>query len=177
MKIYYIRHGQTDWNLKHLVQGSTDIPLNDTGRQQARDAQKDVVGKNIDLIIASPLSRARETAEIINEAIGVELILDDRLRERNYGSHEGKPPEIIGTREVWRNELPGAKESLEQVFIRISGFLDDIKERYKGRTILLVTHGGTTTAFCRYFDKNFSLEKNTGIQVFGNCVLKEFEFV
>ena len=177
MKIFYIRHGQTDWNVKKIVQGTTDIPLNKTGIMQAKEAQKKVMDKNINLILSSPLSRAKETAEIINEVLGVELILDERLRERNYGTLEGKSHLDINDGEVWCSEHPETLENLNQVFERISGFLDDIKIRYADRTILVVSHGGTTSAFNWYFDKCSYLNRNTRVKVFENCELKEYELI
>lgn len=88
--IALVRHGQTDWNLLGRVQGRTDIPLNDTGRAQARDAAVGLSGGGYEAIAASPLSRARETADIIADALGLEPpVLYEGLVERDYASAEG----------------------------------------------------------------------------------------
>ena len=86
---FVLRHGQTDWNLEARLQGSTDIPLNDTGREQARHAGHILKGHGLTKIVASPLSRALETARIVGEAIGLQPEIDARLIERNFGLFEG----------------------------------------------------------------------------------------
>ena len=95
MKVYVIRHGQTDWNLLGKIQGQTDIKLNDTGRNQAKETGMQIQNEKIDLIITSPLKRAKETAEIINKNFNVSIIEDDRLLERKYGRNEGSTKEDI----------------------------------------------------------------------------------
>ncbi|MDR2686749.1 MAG: histidine phosphatase family protein, partial [Oscillospiraceae bacterium] len=93
MTLLYLRHGQTDWNARDLVQGRTDIPLNETGRAQARARATELIGYRppVDVIYASPLKRARETAEIIQSALGVPLYFDNRLMEMRFGRLEGVP--------------------------------------------------------------------------------------
>ena len=86
MKLYVIRRGQTDWNVAGKCQGRTDIELNSTGIEQAKKAKTQLKDYKIDLIICSPLKRARKTAEIINEAIDCKIISDERIIERNCGN-------------------------------------------------------------------------------------------
>ena len=86
---YVLRHGQTDWNLEMRLQGSTDIALNDTGREQARHAAGILVDHGITKIVVSPLSRAMETARIVGDRLGLEPVIDNRLIERNFGLFEG----------------------------------------------------------------------------------------
>ena len=94
MRLELIRHGQTDWNLADKLQGSSDIPLNDTGRGQALEAARLLAGVEWSAIVSSPLGRARETAEIIAAELGIELgDAYDELIERDYASHEGRTPE------------------------------------------------------------------------------------
>ena len=83
MKLYVIRHGQTDWNVAGKCQGMTDIELNSTGIKQAEQARNEITNYKIDLIICSPLKRARKTAEIINEVTNCKIISDERIIERN----------------------------------------------------------------------------------------------
>ena len=90
MKFYIIRHGQTDWNKKGKIQGKTDIELNEEGIEQAREATKKLENCDIDVIISSPLKRARKTAEIINETKNVPIIFKEELEERGFGEFEGK---------------------------------------------------------------------------------------
>src|SRR3989338_6420058 len=86
---YFIRHGQTDWNLKEMFQGWTDIPLNETGHAQARSAVSILSGRGITRIVTSPLVRAHKTAEIINEHLRVPLLVVDGLKECSLGVLEG----------------------------------------------------------------------------------------
>lgn len=90
-RIYIVRHGQTDWNLQGRLQGSTNTPLNDTGREQARRAGASLgkmVGPGV-VVVSSPLDRARETADIISAQWDGDVHLDQRLVERDYGPWEG----------------------------------------------------------------------------------------
>ncbi len=86
---YYIRHGQTDWNLEGRLQGNADVPLNATGVRQAYDAKDRLAGQPIALICSSPLSRARKTADILNEALDCPIIEIDDLHECDFGPYEG----------------------------------------------------------------------------------------
>lgn len=86
---YFLRHGETDWNKQGLMQGHTDIPLNDTGRAQAEAAVAALSRVKIDRIVASPLVRAFETAEIVNRHLKINIVSEDGIRERHFGSMEG----------------------------------------------------------------------------------------
>lgn len=88
---WFLRHGQTDYNARGLSQGAVDIPLNDTGREQARAIAPLLAGRGITSIAASPMLRARETATIINETLAVPLSFEPDLREVVFGGMEGKP--------------------------------------------------------------------------------------
>jgi broad specificity phosphatase PhoE len=88
-----VRHGETDWNRDGRWQGQSDTPLNEVGRQQAVRVAEELDG--IDVVYSSDLARARETAEIVAERLGLDVELDERLRERSFGAWEGKTgPEI-----------------------------------------------------------------------------------
>ena len=88
---WYLRHGETDWNARGVSQGSVDIPLNQTGIQQAKEAAQQLRDKGIKTIVASPLSRARVTAEIVAETLNLPIRIDPDLREVSWGVQEGKP--------------------------------------------------------------------------------------
>ena len=85
MKIYVTRHGQTDWNVQGKTQGRADIELNEVGIKQAKQTKEELKNIDIDLIICSPLKRAKKTAEIINEGRNIPIIFDDQIIERNFG--------------------------------------------------------------------------------------------
>jgi 2,3-bisphosphoglycerate-dependent phosphoglycerate mutase len=88
---WFLRHGETDWNAQNLSQGNIDIPLNPNGLAQAREAAGLLVGREIASIVASPLSRARITAEIAGAELGLPVAIDPGLREVAFGVKEGKP--------------------------------------------------------------------------------------
>lgn len=88
---WFLRHGETDWNARGLSQGTTDIPLNATGHAQARRAARTLAGVEIAAIVASPLMRARVTAEIVAETLRLPVRLDPELREVEFGVQEGQP--------------------------------------------------------------------------------------
>ena len=88
--LYIMRHGQTDWNKVHRLQGSTDIPLNDEGRRMALEAGKKYKDLHIDVCYCSPLKRAQETAELVLKGRDIPIITDDRLREMSFGLCEGE---------------------------------------------------------------------------------------
>jgi probable phosphoglycerate mutase len=88
---WFLRHGETDWNTRALSQGNVDIPLNPTGLAQARSAAETLRGRGIATIVASPLSRARTTAEMAGDVLGVPVQIDEGLREVSFGAQEGQP--------------------------------------------------------------------------------------
>jgi probable phosphoglycerate mutase len=88
---WFLRHGETDWNARNLSQGNVDIPLNDAGIAQAQAACLLLKHRGIASIVASPLSRARDTAQVVADALGLKVALDDGLREVSFGVQEGQP--------------------------------------------------------------------------------------
>ena len=161
MKLYVIRHGQTDWNVAGKCQGRTDIELNSTGIGQAKKAKIQLKDHKIDLIICSPLKRAKKTAEIINTVTNCQIIIDDRIIERDCGDIEGTTKEewpsivnedidIINNYNLNWNKLK--VEPIQDVCKRVQNLLDEIKENYKDKNVLLVTHGGICRAINVYFN-------------------------
>ena len=106
--LYLVRHGETEWNRQRRIQGLTDIPLNDTGREQARLTGTLLTRRPITRVVASPLGRARETAQIISAELGLgEPQLHDAFVERNYGAAEGLDFHEIDVRYPPGVEVPG----------------------------------------------------------------------
>jgi broad specificity phosphatase PhoE len=135
------RHGQTDWNINFLLQGVTDIPMNQTGIEQVKLAARAIRRDDWDLILTSPLGRAKQTAEIINDQVGFDHVLEEQLLiERSFGEAEGL------SHEQWRekysnlDEIPGG-ESRTQLAIRSQVLLDSVSEQFAGKRILAVSHG------------------------------------
>jgi probable phosphoglycerate mutase len=136
-----IRHGQTDWNAQRRLQGATDIPLNDVGRGQARDAVAVLAGFEWDAIVSSPLSRAAETADLIAAGLGLSVARRvPELAERNFGPAEGLQagPELEALRIP--NGFLGA-ESEDDAAGRGLAALEALAEEFRGRRVLAVAHG------------------------------------
>lgn len=181
MKLYIIRHGQTNWNRKGRIQGKTDIELNEEGIEQAKEARKILEEYPIDMIVSSTLKRARKTAEIINESKKVLILFKEALEERGFGEFEGKTREEIQD-EVWTSEILDnynlnkqykGVETIQELCSRVWNLIDELKENYTDKNILLVTHGGVTRAISGYFDganENGILEdlklQNCGIKMY-----------
>ena len=91
LPFWYLRHGETDWNARGLSQGNVEVPLNETGRAQARAAGGLLAGKQIVSIVASPMGRAQETAALVAERLGLPVATEEMLRETSFGVQEGEP--------------------------------------------------------------------------------------
>jgi uncharacterized phosphatase len=140
MTFAFIRHGQTDWNRDERLQGSSDIPLNDTGRRQAHEAIDVLSGTRWDAVVSSPLSRARETAQIIADGLGITLGPSyGELVERDYGDAEGATAEEIDAE--WPDHRYPGLESLDSVVARGIAALDRIADDYGDENVVIVCHG------------------------------------
>ncbi|WP_261167199.1 histidine phosphatase family protein [Microbacterium sp. Marseille-Q6965] len=145
--IALVRHGQTDWNLEGRLQGSSDIPLNDTGRAQARAAAERLRGGGYAAIVASPLSRAAETARIIATELGLpapESVA--ALAERGYGVAEGL--DVLAARERYGDAVPGA-ETRPVVAERAATALQELASRHGEARVIAVSHGGVIGTLLR----------------------------
>lgn len=137
-----IRHGQTDWNKQCLMQGSSDIPLNDVGRQQAHDtaAALKARGLSYDVVVASPLSRALETAQIIAADFGLTVSATyDGLVERSYGEAEGL--DISEEARRTPDAFYAGVESERSVYLRGIETLRKIVSDYPNQRVIAVSHG------------------------------------
>ncbi|SJN44542.1 Phosphoglycerate mutase [Microbacterium esteraromaticum] len=148
-----VRHGQTDWNLDRRIQGATDIPLNDTGRADAKAAAAVLSGGSYDAIYASPLLRATETAQIIARELGLaEPAMTRGMRERHFGDGEGlHVDDYLARYGDWHAVVPQA-ETLVQVGERAMDSLDRIVRASRRRSapraesLIVVSHGGVIRA-------------------------------
>lgn len=158
--LFLVRHGQTDWNRDRRIQGATDVPLNDTGREQARDAAASLraeLGDASPLVVSSDLARARETAAIIAESFGVPLgAAYTDLRERSYGDAEG-----VGTEEFIRRwgdwytaEIPRAESWADLRVRAIRGMRAVARDARRGTVpsapVVVVSHGALIREVIRH---------------------------
>ncbi len=177
MKIYVIRHGLTDCNIKRIYNGRYDEDINKDGIKQATEASKIVKNLNIDLIICSPMKRTKHTMELVNvNNIGV--IYDDRLMERDNGKLTLTKIDEYFDKEYYNyysTKMIEGLETLPELFNRVHSFIDEIKIKYKSKNVLLVTHGAVARAIQFYFEdipKDGMLLNVSGQK---NCEIKEYE--
>lgn len=148
-----VRHGQTEWNLVRRIQGTSDIPLNATGRAQARAAGRRLADRRYDAVVASPLVRAHETGAIMAAVIGLgapETV--PGLAERCYGEAEGMTgPELRALHPdgIEGSVIPGL-ESRPDVVQRVSAALLELAQERPGQTILVATHGAVIGSLLRH---------------------------
>lgn len=174
--IFFVRHGETDWNVLGQIQGTSDIELNENGVAQAEKVAKELADTNIDLIICSPLKRARKTAEIINKYKNCEIICDDRFTERCFGEFEGKTKYEFPVGDVWNYEKNCKYERVERMkdfFERIYKALDDVKLKYGNKNVLIVSHGGVSRPVYCYFN---GIPDNMLSVKIKNCEVIKYEF-
>ena len=149
--LYIIRHGQTDWNVEHMLQGRTDIPLNENGRNMAKEAALKYKDIAVDICYTSPLKRAYETACILFEGRDTKIVKDDRLIEMCFGEHEGTKgvfhqPEhpMYKLFKAPSDYVPDAgSESFEELYKRTGEFIKEIliPQLKEGKNILVSGHG------------------------------------
>jgi uncharacterized phosphatase len=164
-RFFLVRHGETEWNKKRIIQGISDIPLNDTGRAQAAAVAEILAGHTFDLLISSPLSRALETATIIAKRLGMPApLLSPDLIERNYGDAEGSSGLDMEVRFPDRSLVPG-QETREAVTQRVVGALHDLATRHPTADILAVAHGGVIRSVVQYAAPGLHREPITNCSV------------
>ena len=167
--LYIMRHGKTEWNALHKLQGRTDISLNDEGRLMAQQACEKYKALNIDVCYCSPLVRAVETAQIVLKNRDIPIIKDERLMEMSFGTYEGIensldipncPINIIFQQPENYIESVGGAETFEQLFARTGSFLKEIIEPQlqAGKDILIVGHGAMNSAIISQI-KNLPIDK------------------
>lgn len=148
------RHGQTDWNINFLLQGVTDIPMNKTGIEQVRNAARAINRDDWDIILTSPLGRARETAEIIAEQLGFEEVhQQDLLIERSFGEAEGLAYEQWKSRYSNLDVIPGG-ESKSDLIARSELLLDTFRATHSGKRVLAISHGALIRTVLAVSSKN-----------------------
>lgn len=147
MVIFLVRHGETEWNEKLLFQGHSDTELNKNGISQAKKIANYFKDKKIDIILTSDLKRAYKTAEIIKKIIKFKgkIIKSELLRERNYGSLEGKSYNLFFSA---KKKFDGEKD--KEFLGRLRKIFNEIIKKYTGKNLLVVTHGGVVRAFISF---------------------------
>ncbi len=174
---YFVRHGETVWNVENKICGATDIELTERGHQQAIETGHKILemGIKADIILTSPLIRAKETARHISEITGIPMEVEQRLIEQNYGIWESTPRDGKEFHEAKKDRASrvGTGESMLQMAQRIYNLLDDIKAGDK--EYILVAHNGLVRIVESYFREMDNEEfSRMGIK---NCEVKRYDFV
>ncbi|CAM3674053.1 histidine phosphatase family protein [Polynucleobacter arcticus] len=174
-RLCLIRHGETAWNTERRLQGHTDIPLNARGEVQALQMARALQNANItfDVLYSSDLKRAADTAQAIVQLFGVEVKVESALRERHFGALQGlsisEAPMLRP--DIWQahisrdldHGLEGG-ESIQQFALRVQNALDQIRAQHAGKTILIVSHGGTLDMMYRIASKQaLSTERKVAV--------------
>ena len=152
-----VRHGETDWNAERRWQGHADVPLNARGLEQARGLAEQLAAEPVDAIYSSDLSRARDTATVVGERLGVDVLVDVDLREIDVGPIEGLSAVEAGSFVGWQGE------PIEAHAERVLRAVQRIADRHPGQRVLVVTHGGSL----RRVHEHLGLESGP----FENCVV------
>lgn len=159
--LYIARHGETEWNLEHRLQGQMDSPLTQNGLRQAQDLADSLRQIHFDAIFSSDLVRARRTAEVAALERKLAVKTSELLREHNYGIYEGKKVdevkeelkeafaeyERLSNEEKFRYRLIPNGETDEEIAVRFITFLRETAVAYEGKNVLVVSHGGVMAAF------------------------------
>ena len=173
---YFIRHGETVWNVENKICGETDIELTEGGHEQAIETGKKILEQGItaDVILASPLERAKETARHISEITGIPVEIEPRLKEQNFGRFESTPRDGAEFHEAKKDMASryGTGESMLHLAQRIYNLIDDIKK--SDREVILVAHNGIARMVESYFrEMNNEEFSSCGIK---NCEIKRYDF-
>lgn len=176
--VYFIRHGQTIWNVENKICGATDIALTDLGHQQAIETGRKMIEQGIhaDEIWYSPLVRAKDTALHISEITGIPAREELRLKEQNFGKYESTPrhgEEFEEAKKEFACRYEGG-ESMLHLAQRIYNLLDEVKELSSEKTIVLVAHNGIARVVESYFNEMTNAE----FAAFGvdNCTILKYTF-
>ena len=163
VQVCVARHGETDWNNAGILQGWTDVPINEEGRRQAQEMAAAFAASGFSCVYSSPLSRARETAEIISGALGLGLpVSHEGLKERNFGVFQGVPKvELAASNPVLLQQIlkrnPACAfeqgESMDEFADRVLDAVMSIAEQHSGKRVLVITHGWVMDVITRHIRK------------------------
>jgi uncharacterized phosphatase len=150
--VYLVRHGETDWNVKGRLQGIQDTNLNENGQKQAHACGVYLQNEEWDVLISSPLQRAKQTATAINNYLNKEIILEiEELKEKDFGEGSGKTKEEIAL--AFPDGVITGMEDNESFSIRIMSALDHIVRQHPNKKVLVVAHGAVINAMLSVVSK------------------------
>lgn len=175
MELYVIRHGQTIVNKLGLINSRNYIGLNKSGRIETKKASEEIEKINFDLIICSPLRRTKQTCKIINKN-NVKVIYDERIIERDSRSMQFKLASILDINkwyDINKEIVYKNSEGFKSIMDRTKDILNELKEKYPNKTILLVTHGDVCKAINAYLN-NITDAKTINSSEQKNCEIRKY---
>ena len=175
---FFVRHGQTIWNVENKICGATDIALTEYGHHQAIETGRKILEEGIraDEILYSPLMRAADTARHISEITGIPARVEPRLTEQNFGKWEGTPRDGADFKEAKAKFACSCEggECMLRLAQRIYNLLDDIQKESEDKTYILVAHNGIARVVQSYFHDMTNEEYAAwGIK---NCAVIRYDF-
>lgn len=163
-RLILTRHGKTAWNLESRIQGMSDTPLHKDAIEETQKSAHKLKKYNIDRIYTSKLLRTIQTAQIINEILGIPYIeAHPKLHERSFGPYEGLSWKEIDEKffskgiDFFHDKIEGVEDRSEFIK-RVTNALNEIGKKHHGETILLVTHGGVISATIKHFSPSLIVE-------------------
>ena len=176
MELYVVRHGQTIVNVKGLINARNIIGINNTGKQEAKNAAEQMEKTKIDLIICSPLRRTKQTCKIINKN-KIKVLYDRRILERDSRSMQFEKIEKLDLEEwynIQKTEVYKNSEGFKSILDRVKNFLEEVKIKYPDKAILIVTHGDVCKAIYAYLN-NITDAKEISLFKQENCEIKKYD--
>lgn len=183
MRLYFIRHGETDWNKIRRLQGKSDVRLNEFGIHLAKETAKGLKDVPFDIAYTSPLVRAKETAKLVLGDRQIPLVEDKRIEEMGFGIYEGMcsseenmeipdPKFLYFFTAPWKYHAPKGGETMEELLKRTGDFLEDLRKNpiHKKQTILVSTHGAALCALLAHIKGN-DLKHFWGKGLHKNCAV------
>ena len=173
MDFYLVRHGRVNSNDLKIYNGCRiDEDLNEEGIAQAELTREKLRDVPLDLIVSSPMLRARHTAETIAAGRNIPIIFDERLKERDMGELTGKP--WLSAEEYERHAAENHAEPLAALCARVTAAIEDIRRNYPEKTVLLVSHGGASRGICAYFEGVPADGSVKSIRLLDNCEVRHY---
>lgn len=154
MKIYVVRHGETEENANNCLVGRINSSLTKEGVNQAKIVAEKFNGINIDLIVSSTLDRCRQTAQIISNN-SIPVVYTDKLLGRDHGEFTGCHRDSINFNDYWnynKNIKYERAESVQDLYNRVASLIEELKKEYQDKNIIIVTHSGVMRVLYYYFN-------------------------
>ncbi len=177
MVIYIMRHGQTVWNSKGIIQGRSNNRLSRLGKQQVEKQAFTLKDEHLDLIISSPLMRTIQTANIMNSYHHCKIIKDERIIEVNQGDFTKRKKSSLSENELENYKSRNISFGLEQsdeILMRVKNFVNDVVNSFKQKTILIVTHRAIANVlYYLLLNNKCTLENINDLELFNNAVIQK----